>query len=521
LPPPSVVTEFAKGISRESRSTICSRSSGAISTVTALDLVLQFNCNIDDLYIFTAERNVVREVGLRAVARSIFDQTLADCSIERAFMRKVKAASEVNTSARLLFGDHLIDFSPIRHIRVIAAGKAARSMLDALLTRLPKNPQCDLAGVLIAPDTSQLPPDFEFFPGGHPFPNEASFAGARAALAMLNNLPPDASAANTLCLFLISGGASAMMELPLDPSITLDETIAFHRALVHSGASIMEINCVRKHFSAVKGGRFALAARPAACLTILLSDVPPGNPDTIASGPTLPDTSTVAECHRILERYRLLEQFPASICRFFTSDEMTETAKPGELTALTWTMLSADDLAESARVKAESLGFFTVVDNSCDDWNYREAAEYLLGRLRDLRRSQKRVCLISAGEIIVRPKASQSHGIAIVTGNGGRNQHFALFAATLLEEADAPISILSAGSDGIDGHSDAAGAVVDSQTLRDGVGDIAHATDLRASAEKALREFNSSTFLEAVGATIVTGPTGNNLRDLRILLADS
>jgi glycerate 2-kinase len=486
-----------------------------------LDLEVPFSCNRDDKSGLRLERSVVREIGLRALARSIFDQTLADCSIERAFTQKVKVAPGSDSSTRLLFGDHLIDFSTIRHIRVIAAGKAAKSMLDALLAHLPEIPQCDIAGVLIAPDAAELPPGFEFFPGGHPFPNEASFAGARASLSMLKNLPPDASAANTLAVFLISGGASAMMELPLDPSITLDETVAFHRALVHSGASIMEINCVRKHFSAVKGGRSALAAQPATCLTILLSDVPPGNPGTIASGPTLPDTSTLTECRQILTRYGLLDQFPSSIRHFFTSDNMPETAKPGELTALTWTMLSAEDLAESARVKAESLGFVTVVDNNCDDWNYREAAEYLLQRIRELRRSHHRVCVISAGEIIVRPNESENHGIAIFSGNGGRNQHFALYAATLLKDSDAPISILSAGSDGIDGHSDAAGAVVDSHTLTNGAGGFANAIDLRASAEKALREFHSSTFLEGVGATIVTGPTGNNLRDLRILLTDS
>ena len=124
--------------------------------------------------------------------------------------------------------------------------------------------------------------------------------------------------------------------------------------------------------------------------------MPPGNPGTIASGPTLPDTSTLTECRQILTRYGLLDQFPSSIRHFFTSDNMPETAKPGELTALTWTMLSAEDLAESARVKAESLGFVTVVDNNCDDWNYREAAEYLLQRIRELRRSHHRVVLGTA-----------------------------------------------------------------------------------------------------------------------------
>ena len=470
---------------------------------------------------FGAERSVVKETGLRQIARTIFEQTLADCAIERAFALKVKPVHGSDTFTHLLFGDHAIDFSALKHIRVIAAGKAAKSMLNALLAHVPDVRHCDIKGVLIAPDAPALLRGFDFFPGGHPFPNEASFAGARAALDMLNGLPKDATVGNTLCIFLISGGASAMMELPLDPDITLEETIAFHSALVHSGASILEINCVRKHFSAVKGGRFALAARPATCLTILLSDVPPGNLDTIASGPTLPDTSTVAECRQILTRYHLLDQFPPTIRRFFASENLPETAKPGDLNSLTWTILSADDLAASARMRAEALGFVAVVDNTCDDWDYRDAAEYLLRQIRGLRRKHNRVCLISTGELTVRPKDSEGHGVAIVSGNGGRNQHFALFTAMLLKDSDAPIAVLSAGSDGIDGHSDAAGAVIDSQTLCGVAGEAEPSHDLRAAAEQALQDFHSSTFLQSLDATIVTGPTGNNLRDLRILIVDS
>jgi len=337
-------------------------------------------------------------------------------------------------------------------------------------------------------------------------PNEASFAGARAALAMLHALG-DASADDALCIFLLSGGASAMMELPLDEAISLDDTIAFHRALVHSGASIVEMNCVRKHFSAVKGGRLALAAGVAQTLSLLVSDVPPAHLDALGSGPTVGDTTTVAECREILARYGLMEKFPASVRRFFASVELPETPKPGELNSRGCKLVDSDDLAEAARCHAERLGFHAVIDNACDDWSYDAAANHLLKRLRELRRQHSRVCLISAGEVAVRVE------VAGANVRGGRNQHFALYLATRLRADDGPVAVLSAGSDGVDGNSDAAGAIVDEHAL-DG-------DSLRESALRALAEFDSSTWLSGVGATVVTGPTGHNLRDLRILLADS
>lgn len=462
----------------------------------------------------------MREAGLSSIGRAIFEGALTDCGIERAFAERVQTLDRAGTSSHLLFGNHLVDFDRLRYLRVIAAGKAGHPMLAALMARLPRLPHVDVRGILIARDAPVLPAGFAFYPGGHPFPNAASFAGAGAALLMLQTLPPDASPENCLCLFLISGGSSSMMELPLVPNISLEDTIAFHRALVHSGASIVEINCLRKHFSAVKGGRLAAAARPAASLGILLSDVPAGNLDTIGSGPTLPDSSTVDDCREILSRYNLMDQFPQSIRSFFASAEMPETLKPGELSAATWTILNSDDLLNSARLRAERLGFSTVVDNTCDDWNFREAATYLLKRIRELRSGGKRVCLLSSGELVVRPIPPDrpDHRAALISGNGGRNQHFALYAATLFSDTDAPIAVLSAGSDGIDGHSHAAGAVVTSRTL---IGSDALSTcRRRKDAEQALATFHSSTFLHALGSTIVTGPTGNNLRDLRLLLVE-
>jgi hydroxypyruvate reductase len=465
--------------------------------------------------------NVLNETDLGRIARSIFAQTLTDCSIDKGFAQKIKTANNGRGRGSLGFGDHLIDFGRIRHIRIVAVGKASGPMLNAFLGLISSMSNFDMKGVVVGAQELALPHDFSFFRGGHPFPNEASFAGAAAVLNMLDELPSDASAENTLCVFLVSGGASAMLDLPLDSAISLEDTVAFHRALVHSGASIMEINCVRKHFSAVKGGRLAQAARPATCLTILLSDVPPGRTDTIGSGPTVPDSTTIKECREILERHRLLQQFPDPVRSFFASEAMPETVKSLDSNSFTWTVLSADDLADSAKRAALALGFHAVIDNTCDDWDYRDAAAYLLERLRALRQEHRRVCLISAGEITVRLTEQQNEDAFSMNGKGGRNQHFALYAATNLQDQDAPLAILSAGSDGIDGHSDAAGAVVDALTLRPNRMGIDTQNHLRAAAEQALQQFDSSTFLETLNATIFTGPTGNNLRDLRILLAEA
>jgi hydroxypyruvate reductase len=311
---------------------------------------------------------------------------------------------------------------------------------------------------------------------------------------------------DTLCIFLLSGGASAMMELPLDAAISLDDTIAFHRALVHSGASIVEMNCVRKHFSAVKGGRLALVAGTAQKLSLLVSDVPPAHLDALGSGPTVGDPTSVAQCREILARYGLMERFPAPVRRFFATAELPETPKPDELNARTCKLVDSDEMAEAVRSHAESLGFHAVLDNACDDWSYDAAADYLLDRLRELRRQHSRVCLISAGEVTVRVDASRANA------RGGRNQHFALYMATRLHTEDGPLAVLSAGSDGIDGNSDAAGAIVDEQTIA--------GAELRDSALRALAGFDSSSWLSEVGATVITGSTGHNLRDLRILLAD-
>jgi hydroxypyruvate reductase len=219
----------------------------------------------------------------------------------------------------------------------------------------------------------------------------------------------------------------------------------------------------------------------------------------------MPDTSTVEQCYVLVDKYKLLPQFPASVRQLFESRAILETPKPTDpvFSRSRWCTLASNAVVEKIAVeKAAMSGFAIEVDNTCDDWDYAPAADHLLKRLRELRHGVSRVCLISGGEITVKVEGKG--------GVGGRNQHFALYCAQKI--AGQNITILSAGTDGIDGDSDAAGAVVDGTTM-------ARIQQQGLSAEQALKTFNSTPLFESLGDVINTGPTGNNLRDLRVLLA--
>jgi glycerate 2-kinase len=413
-------------------------------------------------------------------ARDIFHHAVTSCSIPAAFDRRVRFAE--------------MSLDRYQRIYAVAFGKAALPMLDTLIARLPRPL---FAGICCAPVLpAERRPGIHYYAGGHPLPNLDSFASAHAALELLRATGP-----GDFVFFLISGGGSAMFELPYDPAISFADTQVLYQALVGSGATIAEINVVRKHFSAVKGGRLAAAAPHAGRFTLLVSDVAPRFLDALASGPTLPDSSTVAECREILHRYRLAERLTPALLDFFEDPGLPETPKLAE--APIETLLSSDDLIEAARGRAETLGYEVVIDNSCDDWDYADAARYLLGRFAELRSRHPRLCLLSGGEVTVR--LGREHGA------GGRNQQFALACALDLTP-DAPIVVLSAGSDGIDGNSIAAGAIADATT-------VDRAKVLGMDANAALARFDAYPLFTALGDTLVTGPTHNNLRDLRILLS--
>jgi hydroxypyruvate reductase len=360
----------------------------------------------------------------------------------------------------------------------------------------------------LAPEVAD--PRIRFFRGDHPLPGLASLEAADAILQLLAQADP-----STLVVFLLSGGASAMVEKPLDPGITLEETAAFHEALVHSGLAIAEMNTLRKHFSQVKGGRLAVAAHGATQCTLIVSDVPggvPGGvpgaaPDVVGSGPSLPDPSTVEQCRQILASGPL--RLPPRVLAFLQSTALPETPKadhPAFRHAAWISLLSSKDLCDHAALFAEQAGFAVAVENGCDEWDYRDAARYLIDRLSALRARHPSACVVSAGEVSV--KLSERHGI------GGRNQQFVLECARILAQEKLPFTALSAGSDGIDGNSPAAGALCDRTTWG-----RALACGLDPAA--ALDTFDSFTLFQALGDSIRTGPTGNNLRDLRILMTQS
>jgi len=428
---------------------------------------------------------------MRQTARDIFLHALGQAGIEKAFRRHVHLDRSV-----LRIGEDLYDLSAERRVFAVAIGKAAYTMMDCLHAQLGTR----LTGIAVgAVEAAEHRLGVQYFRGGHPVPDTESWRAAEAVLRALKQQGPAA-----LVIFLLSGGGSALLEKPISEDISLDDLMAAYKALVLSGATIVEINAIRKHLSAVKGGRLAQAAAPAQQVSILVSDVPDNAPDALASGPTMPDSSSVDDCYRLAEKYELLPQLPQPVRRLFTERRLEETPKAGDeafARSRWWTVLSNAEIRQAAASAASQAGFAVTIDNSCDDWDYAAAADHLLGRLRELRQGVSRVCLISGGEITVRVQNG---------GRGGRNQQFALFCAQKI--AGESITILSAGTDGIDGNSPATGAVADGTTL-----ERARAKGL--DAEEALARFDAFPFFETLGDAIVTGPTGNNLRDLRVLLA--
>jgi glycerate 2-kinase len=428
----------------------------------------------------------------RLVTREIFIEALAQSTIVQAFSKHIDCSG-----GALRVCDDLYPLADYERVSVISVGKGAHAMAEALVAQTGATLSGIVAGT--TEPAAQLR-GFQYFRGGHPLPTADSVEAARAILRYAARQPERA-----LVIFLVSGGGSAAVECPVDASISLSDLVATYQALVHSGAPIAEINSIRKHLSAIKGGRLALAAAPAQQVSILVSDVPDNALDSLSSGMTMPDSSTAEDCYRIVERYNMAAQFPPSVRGLFDSRALEETPKPHDpafARSRWWTVLSNGSVVRAAAALAVARGFAVEVDNSCDDWDYAAAADYLLGRLRGLRRGVARACVISGGEVTVK--------VGGHPGVGGRNQHFALYCAQKI--AGENMCVLSAGTDGIDGNSAAAGAVADGET-------VSRARRLGHDPAAALAAFNSFPLFDELEDAVVTGPTGNNLRDLRILLA--
>lgn len=431
----------------------------------------------------------------REDALDIFSYALKASRVEPAIERRLVCRDGV-----MEIDGHRYVLGGYERLVLIAIGKASHTMATAFLRQVGDVWE-RFEGIIVGPEDEAAPSQgFRMYRGGHPSPNAGSMAAAADVLRTLQALTE-----RDLVVFLISGGGSALMEQFLEPGVSLETIAATHKALVESGAPIAAINAVRKHLSAVKGGRLGVAAAPAEQLTIFVSDVPAGELDALSSGPTFPDRSSVEDVYRIAKEYGLEERLPVEIAKKITAGGLVETPKEGDaiFARSRWiVLLDSSSLEDAGEERARELGWHVEIDNHCDDWSAERAAEYLLGRLREMRRVRERVCLLSAGEVTVQ--------VSRGAGKGGRNQHFALIASEQI--AGSEVVVLSGGSDGIDGNSSAAGALVDGKTQ-------ARAEEIGYPVSAALAAFDGHTLLEQLDDTIMTGPTGNNLRDLRVLLA--
>ncbi|HNU90965.1 MAG TPA: glycerate kinase [Spirochaetota bacterium] len=395
------------------------------------------------------------------------------------------------------------DLDAFGRIFVLGAGKATALMARAVEELLGDRISAGLISVKYGYTTSLA--RIETIEAAHPVPDEKGRRAAERILDMATG-----AGAGDLIISLISGGGSALLPLPAPP-VTLEEKRQTTNLLLKSGASIHEMNAVRKHLSLIKGGNLARAARPATVINLMISDVVGDDPDVIASGPIVPDASTFAEALSILERYGIADSVPASVLdrlRDGVKGLLPENPKVGEecFSGGTGIVIASNILAlEAARSRAKSLGYTPVVLSSLIEGDTREAAMFHAAIAREMVASGNPVsapaCLISGGETTVEVRGK---------GLGGRNMEFALQSAILLDGTRG-ICVASVGTDGTDGPTDAAGAFADGRTVR-------RAMAIGLDAGKYASENDSYHFFERLGDLIVTGPTNTNVMDVRIIM---
>jgi len=415
---------------------------------------------------------------LHHIAREIFDHAL----------KAVDPRPGVNHALA-----HL-DLTPAP-IYSIAIGKAAIPMAlgleDALGDKLS-------AGVIVSTSLHQSS-RWQSFAGGHPLPNEDSLAAAQATFALLDR----ANAEAATVIFLISGGGSAMIESPISDDISLTALRSANQDLVSCGAHIAQINSVRRAFSAVKGGGLARRAPKTQQFTLIVSDTNPGDEASVASGPTLDAPLDAPKAIDVVKHYHLDSVLPQSIMKIIRSAET-----PGGIVSGSHLVLLDNRTAiDAARTKAVELGFTCItLDDICEQ-PIQDGCDLLLSAISS-RSTAQPFCVISGGEFSCPVRGN---------GRGGRNLETALRCAIALDRQQDKRQhtvILSAGTDGIDGNSPAAGAIADQTT-------IARARNLNLDAAQYLARSDSYSFFEQLNNLIITGPTGTNVRDLRIVLKSS
>lgn len=397
-------------------------------------------------------------------------------------------------------------------IYAIAVGKAALPMAQGLRQVLGEYLRGGTISAPAAGDSaiSEFFGEWKFFRGGHPLPNEESLAAAKAAEKLLRTVDGE----KTLIIFLVSGGGSAMFEMPFDDSITLAELQAANRVFVGCGATIGEMNALRRRISKVKGGGLSDFAPRSKRLTLIVSDTNAGEAFNVASGLTIrPEKNTSApELRVIIRRYELAEKLPPSVLKCLERDDNGSDLQTSFDNSEFFVLLENRNALEQARKFLSSKGFEAEIAGDLIENEIGDGCTQLVERLCRLRRKtpcEKPVALISGGEFICPVRGP---------GIGGRSLESALRTAILFDElknsrefAGAKFMALYAGTDGVDGNSPAAGATTDETTLT-------RARSLNLNAAEFLKSSDSYGFFKRCGDTIETGATGTNVRDVRILL---
>lgn len=435
---------------------------------------------------------------MRRDAAVFFNAGLKAVNPAVAVKRELKRLGE-----DLFVGDKGIDLSVLKHIHVIGFGKASVAMTKAvegiLADRITSGVICTKYG------HGGLLKHVSTVEAGHPIPDHNGRMGAEQVLSIASN-----ATEKDLVLCLISGGGSALIPLP-PPGVTLEEKQMTTRTLLACGATIHEINTVRKHLSKIKGGFLAKAAYPATLISLILSDVVGDDLDVIASGPTVPDRSRFSDCLSILKKYDIAGELPPAVMAYLRAGadgKVPETPKPGEpcFEKSHYAVIGSNlDAVQAAGEAAKRSGYNTLILSSMIEGETRETAKVLTAMAKEILKSgnpiPKPACLLSGGETTVTIRGN---------GTGGRNQEFVLASALEISGLD-DIVVFSAGTDGTDGPTDAAGAVADGRTCSRG-------KRLGMNPETHLRQNNAYPFFKKLEDLVITGPTQTNVMDLRMML---
>jgi glycerate 2-kinase len=434
----------------------------------------------------------------RQDARSIFEAGVEAADPMVLIPRHLRLDGQI-----LHVGDVVYDLTLHKNLYVVGAGKATAKMAHAVERLLGERISW---GIIIVKRGYTVPlRKIDMIEAGHPIPDQAGVDATETIVGLLSR-----ALETDLILCLISGGASALLTYPI-AGLSLEDKQQTTQALLNSGATIHEINAIRKHISKVKGGRLAELAYPATVVSLLLSDVVGDSVDIIGSGPTAPDSSTFADCLSVIERYGAREMIPGTVRRLLqkgAAGKEAETPKLGDPVFDNVQNLIVGNNQSAlwaAKKKAEALGYRALVLSNAVEGEARKVAVDYAAVAKDVLADRGQVhrpaCIISGGETTVTIEGD---------GLGGRNQEFALAAAVEIDGMEG-IVVLSGGTDGTDGVPDAAGAIVDGTTVQ-------RAREKGLDARDYLRRNDSYHFLRTVGDLLVTGPTLTNVMDLQLVL---